>query len=73
MAVQELPLKTSIVPFWPDATQKLVLRHVTLFSMFVVPLVAFVHVTRSVVVTIEPPRPTAVQVVVPGRHETECR
>ena len=35
--------------------------------------VAAVHVVRFVVVTILPPRPTAVHVVVPGRHETACR
>jgi hypothetical protein len=50
-----------------------VLRHVTLFSMFVVPDVAAVQVDRFVVVTILPPRPTAVHVCVPDRHEIECR
>jgi hypothetical protein len=49
-----------------------VLRHATLFSMFVVPEVITVHVVRSVVVTILPPRPTAKHVVAPG-HEIECR
>ena len=73
VAVHVDPLKMSIVPFWPEAMQNDVLRQVTLLSMLVVPLVTFVHVTRSVVVTMEPPRPTAVHVVVPGRHETECR
>ena len=73
VGVHVLPLKMSIVPFWPEAMQNVVLRQVTLSSMFVVPLVAFVQVRRSVVVTIEPPRPTAVHVVVPGRHETAWR
>src|SRR4051812_43472075 len=50
-----------------------VLRHVTLFSMLVVPDVCTVQAARSVVLTIRPVRPTATQVVVPGRHEIECR
>ena len=53
--------------------QNVVLRQRTLFSMLVVFDVATVQVTRSVVVTIRPPRPTAVQVVVPVRHEIPCR
>ena len=73
VAAHDVPLKTSTVPFWPEAMQNDALRHVTLLSMFVVPLATFVQVVRLVVVTIVPPRPTAVQVCVPGRHEIECR